>query len=75
MKNISASVRTLLCVAIILVAFQQAAVAQDHATKIQELLALAYKYKQFNGSALVTENGKVIYKGAFGMANMGVEYS
>jgi CubicO group peptidase (beta-lactamase class C family) len=45
-------------------------VAQDHAAKIQEVLALAHKYRQFNGSALVVENGKVIYKGAFGAANM-----
>src|ERR1051325_4071421 len=46
------------------------ALAQDHAAKIQEMLALAHKYRQFNGSALVAENGKVVYKGAFGMANM-----
>src|SRR6185436_9987402 len=43
---------------------------QDHAAKIQEVLTLANKYRQFNGSALVAENGKIIYKGAFGMANM-----
>jgi len=29
------------------------ALAQDHAAKIQEMLALAHKYRQFNGSALV----------------------
>jgi CubicO group peptidase (beta-lactamase class C family) len=45
-------------------------VAQDHAAKIQEVLARAHKYRQFNGSALVAENGKVIYKAAFGAANM-----
>ncbi|HJS23466.1 MAG TPA: serine hydrolase [Pyrinomonadaceae bacterium] len=48
----------------------QHAVAQDRAAKIQEVLALAHKYRQFNGAALVAENGKVVYKGAFGMANM-----
>src|SRR5688572_17417166 len=47
-----------------------AAVAQDHAAKIQEVLSLAHKYRLFNGSALVAHNGKVVYKGAFGMANM-----
>jgi CubicO group peptidase (beta-lactamase class C family) len=52
-----------------LVISQQAA-AQDRAAKIQEVLALAHKYRQFNGAALVAENGKVVYKGAFGMANM-----
>jgi len=49
---------------------QHAALAQDRAAKIQEVLALAHKYRQFNGAALVAENGKVVYKGAFGMANI-----
>lgn len=62
--------RLWLCIAIILLFSQNAIVAQDHAAKIQEVLALAHKYRQFNGSALVAENGKVIYKGAFGQANM-----
>jgi len=62
--------RSVVCVAILLFVFQNLALAQDHAAKIQELLALAHKYRQFNGSALVAENGKVVYKGAFGLANM-----
>lgn len=62
--------RQWLCIAIILLAFQSVAIAQDHAAKIQEVLALASKYRQFNGTALIAENGKVIYKGAFGPANM-----
>ena len=57
-----------LCIALVLL--PHLAAAQDHATKIQEVLALAHKYRQFNGAALVAENGKVVYKGAFGMANM-----
>ena len=48
----------------------QAALAQDHAAKIQEVLTLANKYRQFNGTALVAENGKVVYKGGVGLANM-----
>lgn len=48
----------------------QTALAQDHAAKIQQVLATAHKYQQFNGAALVAENGKVVYKGGFGMANM-----
>jgi CubicO group peptidase (beta-lactamase class C family) len=56
--------------AVMLLATQQAALAQDHAAKIQQVLELANKYRQFNGSALVAENGKVIYKGGFGFANM-----
>jgi len=57
-----------LCIALLLLS--QIAAAQDHAAKIQDVLSLAHKYRQFNGSALVAENGKVVYKGAFGMANM-----
>lgn len=55
---------------LILLVLQQVALAQDHAAKIQEVLSLAHKYNQFNGSALVAENGKVVYKGGFGLANM-----
>src|SRR5215211_1816582 len=69
-KNFLASARLLTYAAIILLMAQHAALAQDHAAKIQEVLALAHKYQQFNGSALVAENGKVIYKGAYGLANM-----
>lgn len=56
--------------ALVLFAFQSAALAQDQAKKIEDLLSLAHKYRQFNGTALVAQNGKVIYKGAFGLANM-----
>jgi len=61
--------RLWLCIAIVFV-FQYVAVAQDHAAKIQEFLATAHKYRQFNGSVLVAENGKITYKGAYGQANM-----
>jgi CubicO group peptidase (beta-lactamase class C family) len=69
MKNFVTLKRTIFT-AIFLVSFQAAALAQDHAAKIQEVLTLAHKYQQFNGSALVAENGKVVYKGGFGLANM-----
>ena len=62
--------RLLIAAATVLLLSQSAVLAQDKAAKIQEVLATAHKYRQFNGSALVAENGKVIYKGAFGMANM-----
>ncbi len=70
MKKNLVIVRSLVYTAILLFVFQHTALAQDHAAKIQEVLALAHKYRQFNGSALVAENGKVVYKGAFGLANM-----
>lgn len=69
-KQLLSSSRLIVCTAIVLFVAQHAALAQDRAAKVQEVLALAHKYRQFNGAALVAENGKVVYKGAFGMANM-----
>lgn len=77
-KHLLASRRVILCATVVLAVCQQVAVAQncgvrngkDHAAKVQEVLTLAHKYRVFNGTALVAENGKVVYKGAFGMANM-----
>jgi len=42
----------------------------DKAARIDEYLARANKIGQFNGAALVAENGKVIYKKGLGLANM-----
>ena len=77
-KRLSISRRILPFAAVVLAVCQQVALAQNggkpnghsHAAKIQEVLTLAHKYRVFNGTALVAENGKVTYKGAFGMANM-----
>ncbi|KRD62458.1 serine hydrolase [Flavobacterium sp. Root935] len=44
--------------------------AQDKAQQIEQLLAKYNEYGQFNGSALVAVNGKVIFKKGFGLANM-----
>lgn len=44
--------------------------AQDKAKQIDELLSKYNQYDQFNGSALVSENGKVILKKGYGSANM-----
>jgi len=51
-------------------AFPGAAFAQDKAGKIDQLISLYNKYGQFNGSALVADNGKVIYQKGVGLANM-----
>jgi len=58
----------------ILVALQSAALgqhtAQEKAAKIDEVMRAANKYRLFNGSVLVAENGKVIYKKGLGLAQM-----
>lgn len=38
--------------------------------KIDEVMTLANKYRLFNGSVLVAEHGKVIYRKGLGLANM-----
>src|SRR5438876_391361 len=50
--------------------FHATALAQDKASKIDQLISLYNRYGQFNGSALVADNGRVIYKKGFGLANM-----
>src|SRR6185369_8864309 len=53
-----------------LLAAQTHALAKDKAAKIDELMRAYNGYKQFNGAGLVAENGKVIFKKGYGMANM-----
>lgn len=48
----------------------QVAFAQNKAEKIDQLMSLYSEYNQFNGTVLVAEQGKIIYKKGFGMANM-----
>ena len=59
-----------LLVLLSLALFQQTALAQDHAARIDELMKRAHEAGRFNGAVLVAENGKVIYKKGFGLANM-----
>jgi len=54
----------------VFIALQTAAFAQDRAAKIEQLISLHDKYGQFNGAVLVADNGQVIYKKGFGLANM-----
>jgi CubicO group peptidase (beta-lactamase class C family) len=44
--------------------------AQDKADRIDGLMKLYADYGQFNGTVLVAENGKIIYKKGFGLADM-----
>ncbi len=43
---------------------------QSKTTQLDDLLKKYTEYGQFNGSVLVADNGKIIYKKGFGMANM-----
>ncbi len=43
--------------------------AQEKTQKIDELLSKYAEFGQFNGTALVAENGKVIFKKGYGLAN------
>ena len=62
--------RALVACAIVLLAVQTSVLAQDKAAKIDEVMTAANKYRLFNGSVLVAENGKVIYKKGLGLAQM-----
>ena len=44
--------------------------AATHAEKIDALLAAYNQQRYFNGSALVAENGQVILRKGYGLANM-----
>ncbi len=65
--------RTLIVCATILLTLQMQGLAQtqsEKTAKIDEVMTLASKYGLFNGSVLVAEDGKVIYKKGLGLANM-----
>lgn len=47
-----------------------AAMAQENAKKIEDLMKTYYDYGQFNGSILVADKGKVVFAKGIGMADM-----
>ena len=55
---------------IFLVIISNMSFAQAKVEQIEELLSTYEEYGKFNGSVLVSDQGKVIYKKGFGMANM-----
>ncbi|MGB2764844.1 MAG: serine hydrolase domain-containing protein, partial [Candidatus Aminicenantaceae bacterium] len=66
----SSGIAALMITVLILFVFQNYCFAQDKASKIDKLMQLYYDYGQFNGTVLVAEKGKVLYKKGFGLANM-----
>ena len=43
--------------------------AQGKKAKLADIMQTYHNYNMFDGAVLVAENGKVVYKGAFGLAN------
>jgi CubicO group peptidase (beta-lactamase class C family) len=43
--------------------------AQDHKTTLSLIMHQYHTYNMFDGAVLVAENGKIVYKDAFGLAN------
>ncbi|MFV8327362.1 serine hydrolase [Flavobacterium sp. ZS1P14] len=54
----------------LLIQLTTVSVGQTKTEQIDKLMSLYSEYGQFNGSVLVADAGKVIYKKGFGMANM-----
>ncbi len=54
----------------LLLTFSTLSFAQEKAKQIDELMRQYEANRQFNGSVLVAENGKVIFKKGYGMGNM-----
>lgn len=58
---------------LVMIAFTSMAIAQDKAKQIDELMHRYVDNGQFNGTVLVSDNGKLVFKKGYGLANM--EYS
>src|SRR3977135_1995261 len=69
-RFLSPRIRSLLITVEWLLAAHALVLAQDKAAKIDELMKVYNSYQQFNGAVLVAENGKVVFKKGYGMANM-----
>lgn len=54
----------LLCMMISIAVF-----AQNKKAVVNKIMQTYHQYNMFDGAVLVAENGKIIYKGAFGLAN------
>lgn len=66
----SSGTSVLLITVLVLFVFQNYSFAQDKTSKIDKLMQVYYDLGKFNGTVLVAEKGKVLYKKGFGLANM-----
>ncbi|MDI1304709.1 MAG: serine hydrolase, partial [bacterium] len=64
------AVKTILITLFIQLTTVAVSIGQTKTEQIDKLMNLYSDYGQFNGSILVADAGKVIYKKGFGMANM-----
>jgi len=55
---------------LVMIAFTSVAFAQDKAKQIDELMRRYVDNGQFNGTVLVADNGKLVFKKGYGLANM-----
>jgi CubicO group peptidase (beta-lactamase class C family) len=62
--------RTALLGVFLLAGILNVSCGQTKTEKLDKLIGAYAEYGQFNGSVLVSEGGKVIYKKGFGLANM-----
>jgi CubicO group peptidase (beta-lactamase class C family) len=61
--------RNISTIALVLMAFSAAALAQDLAPKADEIVNAYVKQKKFSGSVFVAKGGKIILSKGYGMAN------
>jgi CubicO group peptidase (beta-lactamase class C family) len=54
---------------VVLIFFGQTLIAQNKREKLSDIMKTYHKYNMFDGAVLVAENGKIIYKDAYGLAN------
>lgn len=54
---------------LLLLQFAASHAQQNKAKRLAEIMATYHRFNMFDGAVLVAENGKVMYKGAFGLAN------
>ena len=69
-RSLSRLTTALVLALVCLTARMQPALAQDKAAQIDALVSKYHEIGQFNGAALVAENGQVIFKKGYGYANM-----
>ena len=69
-KSKTSSMNKSMFVVLMLFALWNITYGQSKIDKLDELVSMYSEYGKFNGSVLVSDQGKVIYKKGFGMANM-----